>query len=116
VWARRALSHQKRRFPARAVADAELRKMEAGLKSLFHFNPVNPTGRYQLELGHRSDRKVICKLAEICAEQSAHRQSNDLIDTSEKGDWEGWRGEHLDGRPAFDEGLLSLLLPRSCLY
>ena len=42
--------------------------------------------------------QVIRRLAEISMEQSTFRQAHDMIDTSEKGDWEGWRGERLTAR------------------
>jgi hypothetical protein len=56
-----------------------------------------PPGHYKLQLGDRHDRLLVQRLVEIGSEQKIYRKTNGMIDTSQKGDWENWRNERLDG-------------------
>ena len=69
------------------LADGEITSVEKNMGKLFHFNPVNPTGHYALQLANPFDRVLIKRLAEITEEQGASRREDGLLDTSQKGDW-----------------------------
>jgi hypothetical protein len=69
------------------LTDAELASVEKNMGKLFHFNPVNPTGHYVLQLANGFDRVLIKRLAEISEEQGSSRREQELLDTSQKGDW-----------------------------
>eukprot|EP01043_Picozoa_sp_COSAG02_P006480 COSAG02_NODE_185_length_30442_cov_59.370168_7_plen_1112_part_00 len=69
------------------LTDAELVSVEKNMGKLFHFNPVNPTGHYVLQLANGFDRVLIRRLAEIAEEQGSSRREQELLDTSQKGDW-----------------------------
>jgi Ran GTPase-activating protein (RanGAP) involved in mRNA processing and transport len=90
------------------LTDGELATMEKNMGKLFHFNPVNPTGHYTLQLANSFDRVLIRRLAEITEEQGSLRREQELLDTSQKGDWDNFRNETLNGRPFdFDVEILS---------
>ena len=72
------------------VTDAELLGLERKVGKLFFFTPQNPTGHYRLELANRYDRFIAKKLIEISSEEKHNRKSNELINTSQKGDWDNW--------------------------
>ena len=65
--------------------------------SLFDFVPHNATGPYELQFGVPTERAVIRRLAELAETQKIDRQHSCAIDTSEKGDWENFRHETLNG-------------------
>ena len=69
------------------LTDGELGSVEKNMGKLFHFNSVNPTGHYSLQLANQFDRVLIRRLAEITEEQGTLRRDQELLDTSQKGDW-----------------------------
>ena len=77
----------------------ELRGLERKIGSLFYFTPTNPTGHYSLELANRYDRYIARKLIEISSEEKVYRTTHGMINTSQKGDWDNWRNEHLNKQP-----------------
>ena len=83
------------------LTDGELATMEKNMGKLFHFNAVNPTGHYSLQLAKGFDRVLCKRLAEITEEQGSMRKEASLIDTSQKGDWDNFRNETLNSH-AYD--------------
>ena len=81
------------------LTNGELAVMEKNMGILFHFNPVNPTGHYHLQLANRWDRIVAFRLAQISEEQGTLRKQQQLLDTSQKGDWDNFRNETLNSQP-----------------
>lgn len=69
------------------LTNGELATVEKNMGKLFHFNPVNPTGHYTLQLANSFDRVLIRRLAEVTEEQGFARREQELLDTSQKGDW-----------------------------
>jgi hypothetical protein len=66
---------------------------------LFFFSPSNPTGHYKLELANPHQRIIAKKLIELSSEEKLFRKERGLIDTSQKGDFDNWRNETLNGKP-----------------
>ena len=65
---------------------------------LFNFVPCNPTGHFKLNLMNPQHLTIMKLLMCIASEQKAYRKANDLIDTSQRGDWDNWRNETMSGR------------------
>jgi hypothetical protein len=55
---------------------------------LFTFVPNNPTGHYQLELAKKSNKVMLQRLVQFCAEEKQRREAYNLSDTSQHGDME----------------------------
>ena len=91
------------------LTDNEYKAVEKKLgPELFHFVQGNPTGHYKLQLGNPQHRMLVNKLVAISYEETLFRKEHDMIDTSQKGDWENWRNETLNGAPYdFDEKVAS---------
>ena len=81
------------------LTDGELRGLEAKIGALFYFTPSNPTGHYKLQLANPNERLIANKVIEISSEERNYRRSNNKINTSQKGDWDNWRNETLNGKP-----------------
>ena len=81
------------------LTDAELFSVRKKLGVFYDFVRTNPTGHYKLQLGDRNCRRVVNRLIDISGEETRFRKENNLIDTSQKGDFENWRNETLNGVP-----------------
>eukprot|EP01052_Picozoa_sp_SAG31_P016469 SAG31_NODE_1093_length_9952_cov_16.099056_4_plen_236_part_00 len=75
----------------------ELQMIEKRVGNLFFFTPLNPTGRYRLNLANAGDKAIAAKLVEISSQEEKIRRTQDppVINTSQKGDWDNWRNERL---------------------
>ena len=88
--------------------------LEDKLGQLFYFTPNNPTGHYKLQLHHPLQRIIMTKLVEISIDERMTRRHDDdgdgkpdVVNTSQKGDWDNWRNERIDyydgeGMQAYD--------------
>lgn len=74
----------------------QLRQMHP---ALFDACTGNPTGSYVLDLRDENDRKACMKLAAIDADLTNVAKSAGRRDTSQKGNWRGFRNEFLDDKP-----------------
>ena len=81
------------------LSDGELGLISSNMGQLYYFNRVNPTGHYTLKLGNKYDRQIAWRISEIAHEQSEARKAENMIDTSQKKDWDNFRNETLNGRP-----------------
>ena len=79
------------------LSDNEMQRLEAKLGDLFYFIPCNPTGHFKLNLASPVQRTVVQKIIEISTEEATFRREYNMIDTSQKGDWDNWRNERLNG-------------------
>jgi hypothetical protein len=77
--------------------------LEDKLGQLFYFTPNNPTGHYKLQLHQPLQRIIMTKLVEISIDQRLARRHDDdgdgkpdVVNTSQKGDWDNWRNERID--------------------
>lgn len=77
--------------------------LEDKLGQLFYFTPNNPTGHYKLQLHQPLQRIIMSKLVEISIDQRLARRHDDdgdgkpdVVNTSQKGDWDNWRNERID--------------------
>ena len=77
--------------------------LEDKLGQLFYFTPNNPTGHYKLQLHQPLQRIIMSKLVEISIDERVARRFDDdgdgepdVVDTSQKGDWDNWRNEKID--------------------
>ena len=64
---------------------------------LFDFVPNNPTGHYRLNLVNPVERSVATYMMAVSCEDEAKRraQRGEIINTSQKGDWDNFRNEKL---------------------
>ena len=81
------------------LTDEECKALEMKVGELFFFSPSNPTGHYKLELANPHQRIIAKKLIELSSEEKFFRKERGLIDTSQKGDFDNWRNETLNGKP-----------------
>jgi hypothetical protein len=77
------------------MSDTVIATLENRAPEMFSFIATNPTGHYKLEVGRPDHRRLLHRLVCICAEEKRFREKYNLIDTSQKGDGEGWRNETL---------------------
>jgi hypothetical protein len=64
---------------------------------LFNFIPNNPTGHYRLNLVNPAERSIAMYMMAVSCEDEAKRraQRGEIINTSQKGDWDNFRNEKL---------------------
>ena len=74
------------------LSDGELHTLKNRVgDDMYHFNPRNPTGRYQLDLSTTYDWVVAQNLADLANEERIYMQKHGLPDLSQRGDGEVWR-------------------------
>ena len=105
------------------LTEHELRVLASTGKAgqLFSFGfAYNPTGAFKLNLANLIDREIAFYLVHISSEEEITRKKlkgSGMLDTSQKGDWDSFRNEHLtssyaegeryrdvDGNPKFSSG------------
>ena len=80
------------------LTDTQLAAVESKVgRQLFYFTPRNPTARYRLLLDDPNDAVVYHRLLALSHEQTSYRRLHEVIDTSQKGDFENFRSERLNG-------------------
>ena len=74
------------------LSDSELHTLKNRVgDDMFHFNPRNPTGHYQLDLATTYDWVVAQNLADLANEERIYMLKNHSPDLSQRGDGEVWR-------------------------
>eukprot|EP01052_Picozoa_sp_SAG31_P024418 SAG31_NODE_2076_length_6507_cov_3.611267_4_plen_598_part_00 len=80
------------------LTDREVFAVQQKMGQLFNLVICNPTGHWKLQLGDRHERICVQRIVEISCEQTLYRRQHNMINTSQKGDWENFRNETLDGK------------------
>jgi hypothetical protein len=85
------------------LTDMEMTQLETKMGNLFNFSPRSASGHYRLNMSSAVDHSTLRKLMEISREEREYRRvymlehgTQNSINTSEKGDWDGYRNERID--------------------
>ena len=77
--------------------EMQMLQSPANAGQLFDFVPNNPTGHYRLNLVNPIERQIATYMMGVSCEDEAKRRAHkgEIINTSQKGDWDNFRNEKL---------------------